>query len=183
MSSDYSDQELIERFQEGENPSYAFNLLVRKYQEPLYYYIRRVVVDHADADDVLQNTLIKAWKGLSNFRQEANLYTWLYRIATNESITFINKRKKRNKVALDDVAHQLTKNYESDYYHSGSEIQQKLELAVASLPERQRAVFHLKYYEEKKYDEIASILDISVGSLKASYHHAVKKIEKFLTEG
>ena len=179
--SEYSDEELLEMFHSGDNPNYAFNLIVRKYQERLYYYIRRMVVDHDDADDVMQNTFVKAWKALGNFRGDANLYTWLYRIATNESLNFINKRKKQNKVSMDDAEHYLAQNLESDHYYSGDEIQQKLQAAIATLPEKQKAVFVLKYFEEKKYDEISDILGTSVGALKASYHHAVKKIEKYLT--
>lgn len=181
--SEYSDKELLDMFHSGDNPNYAFNLIVRKYQERLYYYIRRMVVDHDDADDVLQNTFVKAWKGLGKFRAEANLYTWLYRIATNEALTFIQKRNKQNKVSLDDAANYLSQNLESDHYYSGDEIQQKLQTAIETLPEKQKEVFILKYFEEKKYDEISEILGTSVGALKASYHHAVKKIEKYLTGG
>jgi RNA polymerase sigma factor (sigma-70 family) len=176
-----TDQELLKLFKEGDNPNYAFNLIVRKYQERLYWMIKRIVNDHDDADDVLQNVFIKAWKALPKFREDANLYTWLYRIASNESITFINKRKKDLFTSVDDPSIQLAE--KSDLNDpTGEEILQKLESAIATLPEKQRIVFQLKYFEEKKYKEMSTILDTSVGALKASYHHAVKKIEFFLTE-
>ena len=180
--TELSDKELLQKFRKSETRSSAFNQIVVKYQERLYWYARRMVTDHDDANDVLQNVFLKAWKGLDKFREDANLYTWLYRIVTNESITFINKRKKMNGVSMDDVEHYIAQNLESDVYYSGDDIQRKLEAALQTLPDKQRAVFTLKYYEEKKYDEIAEITGTSVGALKASYHHAVKKIEKFLKE-
>lgn len=180
--SENSDLELLQKFKQPEFRSSAFEAIIRKYQEKLYWYIRRMVTDHDDANDVLQNVWLKAWKGLDRFREEANLYTWLYRIATNESITFLNQRKKRQGVSMDDVEHYVASNLESDVYFSGDEIQRKLQAAIAALPDKQRAVFNLKYFEEKKYDEISEILETSVGALKASYHHAVKKIEKMLKE-
>jgi len=176
-----TDQELLKLFKEGDNPNYAFNLIVRKYQERLYWMIKRIVNDHDDTDDVLQNVFIKAWKALPKFRADANLYTWLYRIATNESITFINKRKKDLFTSVDDPSIQLEEKSNLND-PSGEEILEKLELAIATLPEKQRIVFQLKYFEEKKYNEISTILDTSVGALKASYHHAVKKIELYLTQ-
>jgi len=176
-----TDQELLKLFKEGDNPNYAFNLIVAKYQERLYWMIRRMVNDHDDADDVIQNVFIKAWKALPKFREDANLYTWLYRIAANESITFIKKRKKDLFTSIDDPSVQIIEQSNLND-PTGDEILQKLESAIATLPKKQRLVFHLKYFEEKKYTEISSILDTSVGALKASYHHAVKKIELFLTE-
>jgi RNA polymerase sigma-70 factor (ECF subfamily) len=176
-----TDQELIKLFKEGDTPNYAFNLIVKKYQERIYWTIKRMVQNHDDADDVLQNVFIKAWKALHKFREDANLYTWLYRIATNESITFINKRKKDLLVSTDDPGIQIAEKGNLND-PSGDEILMKLEAAVAALPEKQRMVFHLKYFEEKKYDEISSITATSIGALKASYHHAVKKIEHFLTK-
>ncbi len=176
----YSDKELLEKFK-GEAPSYAFNLIVRKYQERLYWYIRRVVIDHEDANDVLQNVFLKAWKNLHSFREDANLYTWLYRIATNESLTFLKQKARRQHLSTDELQHQLAGTLESDPHYSGEAIQKKLDQAILTLPEKQRIVFTLKYFEEKKYDEMALILNTSVGALKASYHHAVKKIEKYLT--
>lgn len=176
----YADDKLIELFR-TENPNYAFNLIVQKYQERLYWHIRRMVIVHADADDVLQNTLIKAWKGLPKFKEKAQLYTWLYRIATNETITFLNKKKKKFFIPLVDVENELSNSLESDDFYNGNEIQLKLQKAILTLPEKQRIVFNMKYYEEMKYEEMSKILDTSVGALKASYHHAVKKIELFLT--
>jgi RNA polymerase sigma factor (sigma-70 family) len=178
---EYSDKELLNMYRNGDSRSYAFNLIVRKYQERLYWHIRRIVIDHDDADDVVQNVFIKAWKGLTNFREEANMYTWLYRIATNESITFLKKKKKDLYVSLDESAHQAAIASTGQNYYSGDEIQLKLQQAILQLPDKQRLVFNMKYFEDKKYDEIAAILGTSVGALKASYHHAVKKLEKFLT--
>lgn len=176
----YSDDKLLELFRE-ENPNYAFNLIVQKYQERLYWHIRRMVISHEDADDLLQNTLVKAWKGLEKFKAESQLYTWLYRIATNETITFLNKKKKRFFIPIVDVENELSNSLESDEFFTGDEIQIKLQKAILTLPEKQRLVFNMRYYEEMKYEEMSKVLDTSVGSLKASYHHAVKKIEKHLT--
>ena len=169
-------------FRDDNSRNYAYNLIVRKYQERLYYHIRRMVITHEDADDVVQNTLIKAWKGLPKFKEEAQLYTWLYRIATNESITFLNKKKKRFFIPIVDVEHELSQSLESDEQYSGDEIQLTLQKAILTLPEKQRLVFNMRYYDEMKYDEIAEVLGTSVGALKASYHHAVKKIENYIKE-
>ena len=177
--SDYSDKELLYLFRNSEKRNYAFNLLVRKYQERLYWHIRRIVINHEDANDVLQNTFIKIFKGLDNFREDSKLYTWFYRIATNESITFLNKKRKKYLLPIVDVENKLVNSLQSDVYFDGDEIQLKLQKAVLSLPKKQRLVFNMKYFEEMKYDEISEILNTSVGSLKASYFHAVKKIEDF----
>jgi RNA polymerase sigma factor (sigma-70 family) len=176
-----SDSELVIMFHDATSRKKAFEHLVDSYQKPVYFFIRRMVLDHYDADDVTQNTFIKAWRGLDNFRGDSKLSTWLFRIATNEAITFINKRKKLMGISLDDVEHALPIALQSDVLYDGDEIQQKLQAAIATLPEKQKAVFILKYYEEKKYTEIAEITGTSVGALKASYHHAVNKIEKFIT--
>lgn len=176
-----SDEELLEKFSDPETRNYAFNLLVRKYQERLYWYIRKIVVDHDDANDVIQNTFIKAWRSLEKFRGDAGLYTWLYRIATNESLTFLKKKKKQLKISVEEFADHLANTLEADAYGDGDEMKEKLDKAILQLPEKQRIVFTLKYFEDKKYSEIAQILDTSEGALKASYHHAVKKIESFLT--
>lgn len=180
--SEYSDKELIKLFKEGGNQNYAYNLIVRKYQERLYWHIRKIVVDHNDTDDILQDTFVKAWQGLQEFREESQLYTWLYRIATNESLMFLRKKKTKFLLPIVDVEHQLSNSLESDDNYSGDEIQLKLQKALLTLPEKQRVVFNMKYYEEMKYEEMAEILETSVGALKASYHHAVKKIEKYLNE-
>jgi len=177
----YSDDKLLDLFRDENSRNYAYNLIVRKHQKRLYWHIRRMVIVHEDADDVLQNTLIKAWKGLLNFKEEAKLYTWLYRIASNEVITFLNKKKKRFFIPINDVEHELTNHLESDESFSGNQIQLKLQKAILTLPEKQRLVFNMKYFDDMKYAEISEILETSVGGLKASYHHAVKKIEKYIT--
>ena len=177
----YDDDKLIALFREEASQNNAYHLIVQKYKERLYWHIRRIVINHDDADDVLQNTLIKAWKGLSGFKAESKLYTWLYRIATNEAITFLNQKKKRFFIPIVDVEKELAQSLESDEFYTGDEIQLKLQKAILTLPEKQRLVFNMKYYEEMKYEEISKILDTSVGALKASYHHAVKKIEIYLT--
>jgi RNA polymerase sigma-70 factor (ECF subfamily) len=176
----YSDDKLLKMFREEDSRNYAYNLIVRKYQERLYWHIRRMVIVHEDADDVLQNVLIKAWKGLANFKAESQLYTWLYRIATNETITFLNKKRKRFFIPINDVEHELSELLVNDENYSGDEIQLKLQKAILTLPEKQRIVFNMKYYDEMKYEEMSEILNTSVGALKASYHHAVKKIENFI---
>ena len=176
----YSDKELINRFRNGDNPSYAFNLLVRKYQERIYWHVRRMVIDHEDANDITQEIFIKVWKNLDSFREEANLYTWIYRIATNETLNFLKKKRTRFFVPLVDVEHQLSNSLESDVHYSGDEIQLTLQKALLSLPEKQRLVFNMKYFEEMKYEDISEVTGTSVGALKASYHHAVKKIEGFV---
>ncbi len=176
-----SDKELLQLFRDGDNRNYAFNLIVKKYQERLYWHIRKIIINHDDTDDILQNTFLKVWNGLDGFREDAGLFTWLYRIATNESLTFLNKKKKRFLMPIIDVENQLSNNLESDEYFNGDEIQLKLQKALLTLPEKQRLVFNMKYFDEMKYEEMAEILDTSVGALKASYHHAVKKIEKYLT--
>ncbi len=176
----YSDDKLLDMFRDENSRNYAYNLIVRKYQERIYWHIRRIVITHEDADDVTQNTLIKAWKGLDKFKAESQLYTWLYRIATNESITFLNKKKKKFFIPIVDVEHELSQSLESDEQYSGDEIQLTLQKAILTLPEKQRIVFNMRYYDEMKYDEISKILETSVGALKASYHHAVKKIESYI---
>ncbi|MCK4853014.1 MAG: sigma-70 family RNA polymerase sigma factor [Bacteroidales bacterium] len=176
---DQHDKELIQQFRENRN--YAFNLIVRKYQERLYWHIRKLVISHDDADDVLQNTFIKAFQGLEKFREDASLFTWLYRIATNESLTFLKKQRSWFYLPLGDYQQQLERTLESDTYFNGDEIQMKLQKAIIRLPEKQRLVFNMKYFEEMKYEDMSAILGTSVGALKASYHHAIKKIEHYLT--
>jgi RNA polymerase sigma-70 factor, ECF subfamily len=160
----------------------AFRLLMDKYSERLYWHCRRLLISHEDADDAMQNTLVKAWTNLDNFRAESGLYTWLFRIATNESITLINARR-RHPSGSDgsDYESQMADSLEADEWFDGDAAQRKLQQAILALPEKQRIVFNLKYYEEMKYEEMSEVLDTSVGALKASYHHAVKKIEKYIT--
>lgn len=181
--AEIEDKELLDKFRDENTRHYAFNLIVKKYQKRVYYHIRRLVIDHDDADDVTQNTFIKAWKGLDNFKEDSQLFTWLYRIATNESITFLNSKRKRFFIPIGDVEHELSNKLESDPHFSGDKIQLKLQKAILTLPEKQRIVFNMKYYEDMKYEEISEVLGTSVGALKASYHHAVKKIEEFMTTG
>lgn len=180
--TDYSDKELLRIFRDSERRHYAFNLIVRKYTERLYWHIRKLVISHDDSDDVLQNTFMKAWNGLSDFREDAQLYTWLYRVATNEALTFLNQKKRKYFLPIVDVEKQLSNTLETDEYFSGDELQKKLQKAILTLPEKQRVVFNLKYFEEMQYEEMSDILETSVGALKASYHHAVKKIEKYIQE-
>ena len=174
------DLELLEKFADENTRHYAFNLIVKKYQKRIYFHIRRLVIVHDDADDITQNTFIKAWTGLENFKKESQLYTWLYRIATNEAITFLNSKRKKFFLPIVDVEEELSNKLESDPLFSGDKIQLKLQKAILSLPEKQRVVFNMKYYDELKYEEISAVLGTSVGALKASYHHAVKKIEDYI---
>jgi len=175
-----TDKELVQLFLEGDNPNYAFNLIVRKYRERLYWHIRKIVVSHDDTDDVLQNTFIKAWSALPEFRGDSQLFTWLYRIATNESLTFLKKKRTKFLLPLVDVERQLSNSIEDDPYFNGDAIQKKLQKAVLKLPEKQRIVFNMRYFDDMPYAQMAAILDLSEGALKASYHHAVKKIEAYL---
>lgn len=171
------DQEIISDLKTKEGRNLAFSALVSKYKERLYWHIRKIVINHDDADDVLQNTFMKVWNSIDGFREEAGLYTWLYRIATNEAITHLNNVKKRSILGLSDVSEYLVGSLHSDPYFDGDEIQMKLQEAIAALPEKQRLVFNMKYFDNMKYEDMSEILDTSVGALKASYHHAVKKIE------
>jgi RNA polymerase sigma factor (sigma-70 family) len=177
-----SDREILDRFANAKTRNDAFNVLVRQYQQRLYWHIRKMVLDHDDADDILQNTFIKAFKALDNFREDSKIYTWLYKIATNECITFLNNKKKRFFVPMVDVEYQLSQNLQTDAYFSGDRIQMKLQQALLTLPDKQRLVFNMKYFDDLKYEEISEILGTSVGALKASYHHAVKKIEEFIKQ-
>lgn len=177
---EYTDKELLEKFADEATRHYAFNLLVKKYQERLYWHVRRMVIDHDDADDLVQDIFVKVWKALHGFREDAKLYTWMYRIATNECITFLNKKKKKIFIAWVDVEGELSRKLETDPLFDGDKIQRKLQQAVLTLPEKQRLVFHMKYYDEMKYEDMSEVLGTSVGALKASYHHAVKKIEDYM---
>ena len=176
-----SDQELIEGLKTGNRKEASFNDLVQKYQERLYWHIRKIVLNHEDTDDVLQNTFMKVWKNVENFREESSLFTWLYRIATNESLTFINQRKRRTIAPLNEASDFLQANLEADEYFDGEDIQKKLQQAILLLPEKQRLVFNLRYFDEMPYQEMSEILETSVGALKASYHHAARKVEDYLS--
>lgn len=159
-----------------------FEDLVSQYKERLYWHIRRMVISHDDADDVLQNTFIKVYKNLHNFNEESQIYTWLYRIATNESLTFIKKRKRTTQIGSEELQESLVANLTSDPYFNGDEAQLTLQKAIDTLPAKQKQVFVMKYFDELQYNEISEILDTSEGALKASYHHAVKKITEYVTE-
>lgn len=175
----YDEASIIEQLHKQDTCRNAFGKVIEHYSEQLYWHIRRMVIDHDDANDVLQNTFIKAWTNIDNFRGDAKLSTWLYKIAINESITFINKKKVLNNISLDDDDSFLVNSLEADRFFDGDEAQIKLQKAIATLPEKQRLVFNMRYYEEMKYEDMSEILGTSVGALKASYHHALKKIETF----
>lgn len=163
------------------NLNKGFPLVVEKYSSRLYWHIRRLVIIHEDADDALQNTFINAWRNIGNFRNESSLYTWLYTIATNEALTLINKRKRNAAVSIDDLGSHFANSHEGSIYFDGDEAQVKLQNAILHLPEKQRIVFNLKYFDKMPYEEMSRVLKTSEGALKASYHHAVKKIEKIIT--
>ena len=177
---EYSDKELLVMFKEESSKNFAFNLIIKKYQKKLYSIIRRMIISHDDTDDVLQNTFIEMWHHLDGFKEDSQLYTWLYRIATNESLTFLKKKRTKFFIPMVDVEYKLSQSLESDQYFKGDEIQLRLQKAILKLPEKQRLVFNMKYFEEMKYEDMSEILGTSVGALKASYHIAVKKIEEYV---
>lgn len=176
-----SDDELIQMFHEPASQNKAFDLLVRKYQEQLYWVVRRLVIDHDDSNDIIQNVFIKVWNNLGTFREDSKLYTWLYRITVNESLGFLNSKRMRIFVPLGDVENMLNQKLSDDNFFKGDEIQLMLQKAIISLPEKQRIVFNLRYYNEMPYEQMSKVLGTSVGALKASYHLAMKKVEKSLT--
>lgn len=176
------EEQLILKLQSDKDKDAAFKELLRLYKERLYWHIRKIVLDHDDADDVLQNTFIKVYKNIGGFKGESKLYSWMYRIATNEAITFLNAKAKRNNNSIEKEKELAIKNLETDVYFEGDEIQLKLQKAIATLPEKQQLVFNMKYFDETTYEELSEILDTSVGALKSSYHIAVKKITAYLTE-
>lgn len=183
MAVQQDDKELLYRFKNEATREAAFTAILKKYQEKLYWHIRRMVVDHDDANDVLQNMFIKVWKGLENFREDSQLYTWLYRIATNESLTFLEQQKKRASVSFNDMENGLENKLKADTNFDANKLEWKLQLAIQQLPEKQRIVFNLRYYDEMPYEEMSRVLETSEGALKASYHHAAKKIEDFILNG
>lgn len=174
--------QLVEQLKSETHKEQAFRKLITLYKERLYWHIRNIVKSHDDTDDVLQNTFIKIFKNIHSFKGDSKLYSWMYRIATNESITFINQNAKRLQTTSEEVQFLAINNLSSDVYFEGNEIQLKLQKAIASLPEKQQLVFNMKYFQELKYSEMSEILETSEGALKASYHIAVKKIEAFLTQ-
>lgn len=179
--TEFSDREFLDLFKSDESRHYGFNLLVQKYREKIYWHVRRMVIDHDDSDDLVQNVFIKVWQNLESFREESRLYTWIYRIATNECMTFLKKKRLRFFIPIHDVEHELEQKVNADPQLSGDKIQQKLQQAILKLPERQRMVFNMRYYDEMSYEEISEVLGVTTGALKASYHHAAKKIEEYLT--
>lgn len=176
------DKELLLKVRNPETRGYGFNLLVRAYQQRVYWLVRKMVIDHDDADDITQEVFIKVHKAIDQFREDSQLYTWIYRIATNECLSFLNRKKRRFFLPIEDVAGQLTAKIDSTPGLEGDEIQKKLQKALLKLPDKQRLVFNMRYYDDLSYEDMAEITKTSIGALKASYHHAVKKIEEFLTE-
>jgi len=175
-----ADKDLILSFRDERSRSEVFTKLVKKYQERLYWHIRRMVVVHDDADDILQNVFIKVWKNLEGFREESGLYTWLYRIATNETLSWIESRKRFKSVPIDGNDEYFQNKIVAQRDFDPGKIEWKLQQAIATLPDKQRVVFNLRYYDEMPYDDMSQVLGTSTGALKASYHHAVKKVEEFL---
>ena len=179
----YNEEDILKSLHSGDSvvQERAFEQVVNHYSEKLYWQIRKMVLSHDDTNDLLQNTFIKAWTNIGLFRGDAKLSTWLYRIAMNESITFLNKQRAQNNISIDDQDVFIIEKLETDEYFDGDEAQLKLQKAIATLPDRQRAVFNARYYDEMPYDEMSEVMGTSVGALKASYHHAAKKVEDFLT--
>ena len=176
----YNEREIIALLQDASRQREAFECIVKEYSEQLYWQIRRMVLSHDDANDILQNTFVKAWMNIDYFRGDAKMSTWLYRIALNECLTFLNKQRANAQLSIDDIQAEMANKLETDPYFDGDETQKIFLNAVHSLPEKQQMVFNLKYFKEMKYEEISEILGTSIGALKASYHHAVKKIVNFL---
>ena len=176
----YNEQEVIDLLKIPERQHEAFRQIVETYSEPLYWQIRRMVLSHDDANDILQNTFVKAWSNIDYFRGDAKISTWLYRIALNECLTFMNKRSLHSHLSIDEADTDMLSKLESDSYFDGDELQTDFLKAVHKLPEKQQIIFNLKYFKEMKYEEISEIMGTSIGALKASYHHAVKKIEAYL---
>ena len=177
-----NEEEIIKRLHDPRECRQAFSEVIAAYSEPLYWHIRKMVISHDDTNDVLQNTFLNAWSNVESFRGDSKLSSWLYKIAINESITFINREKQRQNISIDDDESFIINSLESDDWFDGDELQKELQKAIATLPEKQRMIFNMKYFDDMKYEDISEILGTSVGALKASYHHAVKKIENFFTK-
>lgn len=176
----FSDDDILEKITDPATVNYGFNLLMDKYQEQVYWVVRRMVISHEVADDVTQDVFVKVWKNIAKFKGDSKLFTWIYRIATNEALSQLRKQKRRFFMPLNNVEQDLEQLLVADAEISGEEIERKLQLAILKLPEKQRLVFNMKYFQELKFTEIADIMEVTVGALKAQYHHAVKKIEKSL---
>jgi RNA polymerase sigma factor (sigma-70 family) len=175
------EKEFIQELLNPKTQNLAFEKLLKEFQRPLYNHIRTIVLNHDDTDDVLQNTFVKVFQNLNKFKGESKLFSWMYRIATNEALTFLNQKAKKSGISSETLQSKAIDHLKADVYYDGNEIQIKLQTAIGLLPEKQQLVFKMKYFEELKYEEISEILGTSVGALKASYHHAVKKIEAFVT--
>lgn len=178
--AEMTDQELLELFKAENSREKAYTLIIKRYQERLYWHIRRMVIHHEDSNDILQNVFIKVWRSLDGFRQESSLYTWLYRIATNETLTFFEQQKKRRAVSISEHEEPLSHVLKAEKGFDYNKLEWKLQVAIQSLPEKQRLVFNLRYYDEMPYEKMSEVLETSVGALKASYHFAAKKVEEFL---
>jgi len=178
----FSEVEVVEKLRNPDSRREAFTSVVEEYNEKLYWMIRKMVLSHDDANDIVQNTFLKAWMNLDSFRGDSKIFTWMYKIALNETITFLNRQRTLQTISLDDADVFMLERLTGDEYFDGDALQLKLEEAVLHLPEKQRIVFQMKYHDEMKYEDMSEILGTSVGALKASYHHAVKKIEAFLTK-
>ncbi len=175
-----SDAELLVEFRNPITKEKAFTAIIKKYQEKLYWHLRRMVIDHEDANDVLQNVLIRVWNGLENFREDSQLYTWLYRVATNECLTFLEQQKKRSSISISNEETGMENKIRADSHFDGNKLEWKLQLGIQQLPDKQKLVFQLRYYDEMPYEKMSKVLETSEGALKASYHHAVKKIEEYI---
>jgi RNA polymerase sigma factor (sigma-70 family) len=175
------DHEILLKFQDPASRNLAFNQLVRKYQQKVYWHVRKMVIDHADADDLTQDVFVKVWNHLGDFRQDAQLFTWLYRVATNECLGFLKSKRRKFFLPLNDVGAEMAAKLEADPAVAGDEIELKLQKAILRLPDKQRLVFNLRYYDEMPYEQMAEVTGTSVGALKASYHHAVRKVEEYVT--
>ncbi len=182
QQSPLEDKDLLLKIRDPETRNYGFNLLVRAYQQRVYWHVRKMVIDHDDADDLTQEVFIKVLKAIGNFREDSQLFTWIYRIATNECLTFLSKKKRRFFLPLEDVGKELSNKLDTASDISADDIQKKLQKALLNLPDKQRLVFNMKYFDELSYEDMSQITKTSVGALKASYHHAVKKVEEFLTQ-
>lgn len=180
MNEHLDDNELLAQFKDPSSKEKGYTRIIKKYQEKLYWHIRRIVVQHEDANDVLQNMFIKVWNGLDNFREDSQLYTWMYRIATNESLTFLEQQKRKSTLSLSDEESGLSNKVKASEHFDANKLEWKLQVAIQKLPEKQRVVFNLRYYDEMPYQKMSEVLETSEGALKASYHHAVKKIESFI---
>ena len=177
-----AEADLVDQLKNLDTQSKAFEVLIDTYKQRLYWHIRRIVLNHDDADDVLQNTFIKVFRNIAGFKGESKLYSWMYRIATNEALAFLKNRSKKQGISDAELQNQMLGNLEADVYFEGDEIELKLQKAIATLPEKQKLIFNMKYFQELKYVEISEILETSIGGLKASYHLATKKIEAYLKD-